>query len=229
MNDITFIIAVRKGSQRIKNKNIRKFGDSSLLEIKLKQIRRVFKNAVILLSSDCKKSLNLGRKYNSIINLRNKKFTNNKIPMPKVYKYLASLVKTKYVCYLHVTSPFLKDESLKKAVKIFLKKVKKKKIDCLASTTPLKEYLWFKKKEINYNANKHPRSQDLKEVLSLNFAINIVKTNYMKTKGRITSDNYYSYPLNFPETIDIDNKWQFLIGDFIQKKRNFFLRLENDN
>ena len=122
MNDITFIIAVRKGSQRIKNKNIRKFGDSSLLEIKLKQIRRVFKNAVILLSSDCKKSLNLGRKYNSIINLRNKKFTNNKIPMPKVYKYLASLVKTKYVCYLHVTSPFLKDESLKKAVKIFLKK-----------------------------------------------------------------------------------------------------------
>ena len=68
MNDITFIIAVRKGSQRIKNKNIRKFGDSSLLEIKLKQIRRVFKNAVILLSSDCKKSLNLGRKYNSIIN-----------------------------------------------------------------------------------------------------------------------------------------------------------------
>ena len=229
MNDITFIIAVRKGSQRIKNKNIRKFGDSSLLEIKLKQIRRVFKNAVILLSSDCKKSLNLGRKYNSIINLRNKKFTNNKIPMPKVYKYLASLVKTKYVCYLHVTSPFLKDESLKKAVKIFLKKVKKKKIDCLASTTPLKEYLWFKKKAINYNANKHPRSQDLKEVLSLNFAINIVKTNYMKTKGRITSDNYYSYPLNFPETIDIDNKWQFLIGDFIQKKRNIFLRLENDN
>ena len=34
--------------------------------------------------------------------------------MPKVYKYLASLVKTKYVCYLHVTSPFLKDDSLRK-------------------------------------------------------------------------------------------------------------------
>ena len=51
----------------------------------------------------------------------------------------------------------------------------------------------------------------------------------MKTKGRITSDNYYSYPLTFPETIDIDNKWQFSIGNFIQKKRNFFSKLQNDN
>ena len=36
--DLTFVIAVRKGSQRIKNKNIRKFADTSLLKIKLDQI-----------------------------------------------------------------------------------------------------------------------------------------------------------------------------------------------
>ena len=229
MNDITFIVAVRKGSKRVKNKNIRKFGNSSLLEIKLKQVRRVFKKAPLLLSSDCKKSLRLGRKFNAIINHRNKKYTNNKIPMPKVYKYLASLVKTKYVCYLHVTSPFLRDDSLRKAIKIFFNKVKNSKIDCLATTTPLKEYLWFKKKAVNYNPKRHPRSQDLKEVLSLNFAINIVKTDFMRKKGRITSDNYYSFPLRFPETIDIDNKWQFLIGDFIQKNKNFFSNLDNDD
>ena len=58
MNDITFIVAVRKGSKRVKNKNIRKFGNSSLLEIKLKQVRRVFKKAPLLLSSEIKKSLN---------------------------------------------------------------------------------------------------------------------------------------------------------------------------
>ena len=60
--DFTFVIAVRKGSQRVKNKNTRRFGDSSLVEIKLKQIRRILKKAKILLSSDCQKSLKIGKK-----------------------------------------------------------------------------------------------------------------------------------------------------------------------
>ena len=41
-NNLTFVIATRKGSKRVINKNTRKFGNSSLLEIKLKQVRRVF-------------------------------------------------------------------------------------------------------------------------------------------------------------------------------------------
>ena len=113
----TFIVAVRKGSQRVKNKNIRKFGTSSLLEMKLKQIRRISKDAKILLSSDCYKSLKIGKKYSAILDKRPKKFCNSSIPMPKVYKYLASKVDTPFVCYLHVTSPFLKDPVLKLALK----------------------------------------------------------------------------------------------------------------
>ena len=48
IEDLTFAVATRKGSQRIKNKNVRKFGNSNLLEIKLKQIRRTFVNAKII-------------------------------------------------------------------------------------------------------------------------------------------------------------------------------------
>ena len=72
LKNFTFVVAVRKGSQRIKNKNIRKFGNSSLLEIKLKQIRRIYKKANILLSTDCGKSLKLGKKYNTILDNREK-------------------------------------------------------------------------------------------------------------------------------------------------------------
>ena len=111
LKDFTFIIAVRKGSQRVINKNTRKFGDSSLVEMKLKQVRRISKKAIILLSSDCQKSLRIGKKYNAVIDDRERKYCSNKIPMPQVYKYLAKKVFTKYVCYLHVTSPFLKDRT----------------------------------------------------------------------------------------------------------------------
>jgi len=79
LNNYTFIIAVRKGSQRVKNKNTRKFGDSNLVAIKLKQIRRLSKKANILLSSDCPKSLSLGKKYGAEIDAPHKNIAVDKL------------------------------------------------------------------------------------------------------------------------------------------------------
>tara|TARA_X000000950_G_scaffold8188_1_gene9011 strand:- start:22711 stop:23388 length:678 start_codon:yes stop_codon:yes gene_type:complete len=219
LNNYTFIIAVRKGSQRVKNKNTRKFGDSNLVAIKLKQIRRLSKKANILLSSDCPKSLSLGKKYGAEIDDRERKFCSNSIPMPQVYKYLAKKIKTKFVCYLHVTSPFLKDATLKKALKTFISK--KNKFSSVVTVTSVKEYLWKNDKAINYNPKRHPRSQDLKGVIALNFAINIVEKKFMEKQGRITSDNFFPIEINFPENMDIDTKWQFRLGNFLKKTKNY--------
>ena len=208
IKDITFVVATRKGSQRIKNKNVKKFGDSSLLEIKLRQIKRTFRDAKIFLSTDCSKSVKIGQKYNVKIDLRPKKFTTNKVPMKDVYSYIASKISTKYVCYLHVTSPFLKDETLKKSINIFFKN-KKKQNYTLASVTKVKEYLWYKNKALNYNPSNHPPSQKLPEYLALNFAINIVNRDYMHSYGKIVSNKFLPAVLEFPENIDIDEEWQF--------------------
>ena len=70
---------------------------------------------------------------------------------------------------------------------------KNKTYDSVVTVTKIREYLWKGKRAINYNPNRHPRSQDLKGIIALNFAVNIVTTNYMKKKGRITSDNFFSY------------------------------------
>ncbi len=212
MKDLTYVIATRKGSKRIKNKNIRKFGKSSLLEIKLKQIRRVDKKANIFLSSDCNVSLKIGKKYGAKIDKRASKYTSDHVPMKEVYKYLASKIDTKYVCYLHVTSPFLKDKTLLNAKKIFFKK---KKFNSLASVTEIREYLWYKNKALNYNPKNHPRSQDLPSYLGLNFAINIIPTQYMEKNGRIVGEKFYPLILKYPETLDIDHQWQFDIGNII--------------
>ena len=220
-NNLTFVIATRKGSKRVINKNTRKFGNSSLLEIKLKQVRRVFKKSNIFLSSDCTKSLKIGKKYNAILDKRPKKFASDNVPMKDVYKYLASKIDTNYICYLHVTSPFLKDDTLKKAINIFFSKKRKESIT-LATVTKVKEYLWYKNKAINYNPKNHPRSQTLPEYLAINFAVNIVKKNYMKLRGRIIGKKYIPIILDFPESIDIDDKWQFDLGNIIIKKINKF-------
>ena len=136
-----------------------------------------------------------------------------------MYSYLASKISSKYICYLHVTSPFLKDNTLKTAINYFFKK-KRNKNYTLASVTKIKEYLWYKNKALNYNPSNHPRSQTLPDFLALNFAINIVEKKYMETKGRIVGEKYYPVILEYPENIDIDDMWQFELGQVLVKKIN---------
>ena len=178
--NLTFVVATRKGSKRVKNKNIRKFGNSSLLELKLKQIRRVFKQSRIFLSSDCSKSLKIGKKYKAQVDLRPKKFATDNVPMKNVYSYLASKINSKYVCYLHVTSPFLKDATLKNAIKIFFSK-KRKTNYTLATVTRVKDIYGIKTKLLITIQTIHDLNH---QIPALNFAINIVG-KYMQSKGRI--------------------------------------------
>ena len=45
---LTAVVAVRKGSQRIPNKNITPFGDSNLLEMKLNLLKNLSTNHLLL-------------------------------------------------------------------------------------------------------------------------------------------------------------------------------------
>ena len=42
----------------------------------------------------------------------------------------------------------------------------------------------------------------------------------MEAKGRIVGDKYYPIVLKFPENIDIDDMWQFELGNVLEKKFN---------
>jgi N-acylneuraminate cytidylyltransferase len=121
-----------------------------------------------------------------MIDVREKKYASNLIPMKQVYKYLAKKVKTKFVCYLHVTSPFLKDITLKKSINLFTKNLKK--FNSLATVTTLKEYMWQNGKPLNYNPEKTPNSQDLPDIYALNYACSIIsrkdQINYSNLCGK---------------------------------------------
>ena len=50
---IAAVVAVRKGSQRIPNKNIKPFGKSNLLDMKLDLLKSVRNIDEIIVNSDC--------------------------------------------------------------------------------------------------------------------------------------------------------------------------------
>ena len=60
---LTAVIPVRGGSTRIKDKNFRPFAGSSLLEVKIEQLKRINGINEILISSDSDVMLEIGRKH----------------------------------------------------------------------------------------------------------------------------------------------------------------------
>ena len=63
MNDgkVTAVVAVRKGSQRVPDKNIRPFGESNLLQMKIDVLKQVEGLDEIVINSDCDHMLEVGK------------------------------------------------------------------------------------------------------------------------------------------------------------------------
>ena len=59
--DITGIIPVKANSERVKRKNIRKFGDTNLLKLKLSQLKKTKKFKNFLVSSENKNILGIAK------------------------------------------------------------------------------------------------------------------------------------------------------------------------
>ena len=121
-------IPARSGSSRIKNKNLKKINNKTLVEITIDQAikSKIFHRKNIILSSDDNKILNLGKKFNICISKRSKKNsqTNSKIESA----ILETLNKNKFKDYtgivlLQPTSPLRKISTIRKFVK-FCKKNK---------------------------------------------------------------------------------------------------------
>ena len=63
MRKITAVIPVRKGSVRVKNKNLKPFANTNLLELKINQLKQVKLVDDIVVSSDCDTMLSIAESH----------------------------------------------------------------------------------------------------------------------------------------------------------------------
>lgn len=217
MKDICGLIAVRSGSERVKNKNIRPFANTSLLEIKLEQAKNTKLLNNVFVSSDSDEMLNISKEYGAIPLKRDPYYASNSVHMNLVYEHLANQLSCEHIVFLHVTSPLLKKQTLELCIKNYIKSGKN--FDSLCTVSKVQEYLWKDGKPLNYDPNSHPRSQDLPDVYSLNFAVNIISRKKMIERRNIVGENFFPFVLDKEESVDIDSKLDFRIAEFIYKQR----------
>lgn len=209
--EIVALIAVRGGSQRVPNKNLRNFAKTSLLELKINQLKKVKKIDEIIVNSDCDKMLDLALSLGVTAVKRDDYYASSTVNMSEVYKHFAENINSKYIMYTNVTNPLVETESYKKAIDLFYKNIKEK--DSLTSCHDIKEFLWKEGEPLNYDPLNQPRSQDLPEIVALNFAISIIPRELMIKKRNIIGNKPYFYKLDNVESLDIDTKLDFYTAE----------------
>tara|TARA_B100000287_G_C20355285_1_gene671534 strand:+ start:36 stop:698 length:663 start_codon:yes stop_codon:yes gene_type:complete len=211
---LTAVVAVRKGSQRIKNKNIRKFGGSSLLERKLDLLNKVTSIDEIIVNSDCDKMLTIGEKYGCLTYKREDYYASSEVNNSDFHGHIAEVTDADFIFLAPTCSPFISIETHENAIAEFLFR----DYDSLTSVDIIKNHLWMDNKPLNYNLHDVPNSQDLPDVNRLNYGISIITKKSMLENRSLIGNNPGFYTLEGFEAVDVDTPLDFFIAEQIYKK-----------
>ena len=215
MKNITAVIPVRQGSQRVKNKNFREFAGKSLLEYKIDVIKKLPVNEIII-NTDSEYAIELAKKCDIQYHRREPYYASSDCTNSEYHEYLAKVTDAENILVTQVTAPLITVDTFIEAIDIY------NNVNCnsLMSIKKIKEYLWYKNKPINYKLDYAPNSQDLPDYFAPTFGVIIVnKEAMLKAKNFICSKPNF-YELSDTEAIDIDTKLDFDFAEFLFKRRN---------
>lgn len=214
---IKALVAVRSGSTRVVNKNMRPFAGSNLLEIKLKQLKRIKLLDGIVVNSNDDKMLELAKNMGCEIVKRDPYYASNTVSMSDVYRNMAENIDADTIAYINVTNPLIEDETIERAIEVYYEN--EGKFDSLNSAHLIKEFLFKDNLPINYDLRHQPRSQDLPDIAALNFAINILARDTMIENKNVVGVRPNIYLIDEIEATDIDNQIDFDFAEFVFRNR----------
>lgn len=212
------LVAVRSGSVRVQNKNIKPFAGSTLLDLKLQQLKRIPNLDGVVVNSNSDEMLAIAEKYGCEAVKRDEYYASNSVSMSDVYKNMAENFSGDIVAYINVTNPLLKDETIVKAIETYKKFMESGEFDSLNSAHLIKEFMFQNNLPINYDLRHQPRSQDLPDIAALNFAISIISKEKMIECKNVVGYKPNIYVIDEVEATDIDNPIDFEFAEFVYKK-----------
>jgi len=219
IKDIVALIPVKGSSERVKRKNLRKFANSSLFELKLNQLKKTTCFSKIIVSSESEEILKIAQRKGFDVHHRDPYYSTSKVPMSEVYSYIASEIDGENIAWINVTNPLANKLVYEKAVRVYSKMPKK--FDCLLSAVENKQNYFFKNKRVNFKRSPWSRSQDLIPLISLSFVINILKRENMIKWGSCVGKKPKFFFINPISSIDVDDKYSFKLSETIYKKEFF--------
>ena len=143
--DIGAVIAAKGTSTRVPDKNIRPFGDTNLLELKINQLLQLEGCAGPYVNSEDENILDIADMAGAIPIVRDPFYSTSEIPMNEVYKNVVQEVPHEHIMFIHITSPLIKVSTLQSCIDKYRKVVtfNHNDYDSLATVTAMHKFMWY--------------------------------------------------------------------------------------
>ena len=211
---LTVVVPVRAGSQRVKDKNTKPFANSNLLQIKLNVLKSVSMIDEIIVNSDSDEMLTIARKNGVSTHKRKDYYASSECDNSEYFQHIAEVTDSDYIMVSPVTAPLVSKETYFSCINKFINS----DINNLVTVSDVKHHMWLDGKPLNYNPKNAPNSQDLPDVVSINYGICIIARGDMIKNRNIVTDKPYFYKLDEIESIDIDTEFDFMIAEHVYNK-----------
>lgn len=216
---ITAVIPIRNGSQRVKDKNLRAFADTNLMELKIKNLLQVPELTSIVVNTNSELAIEIVNKsYRGggvTTHRREEYYASSQCSGSEFFRHLGEVTDTDLFVYCPCTSPFIKPETVSQCINQF---ISTSDYDCLATVSSVKEFLWLDGDPMNYDPAHAPNSQDLPDVVALNFGVTVVRKEDLIKNSNIIGKNPQFVKTSDIESIDIDTPLDFYIAEQLYKK-----------
>jgi len=212
---ITAVIPLRKGSQRVKDKNLRPFAGTTLLDVKIKSLLQVPEIDSIVVNTNSEAAIEFveeeyaGTKVT--FHRREEYYASSQCSGSDFFKHLGEVTDTDIFIYAPCTSPFVKPETFSACIKKFLED--NGEHDCVSTVSSVKEFLWLDGKAMNYDPLNAPNSQNLPDVVALNFGATVVKREDLIKNHNIIGKKPDFVLTSDIEAVDIDTPLDFYIAE----------------
>lgn len=219
---ITAVIPIRSGSQRVKNKNLRPFAGSTLMALKIENLLKVPELDSIVVNTNSEEAIDfVTKKYQSegagkvTFHRREEYYASSQCSGSEFFKHLGETTDTDIFVYCPCTSPFIKPATISQCINEYFKTSES---DCIATVSSVKEFLWQDGKALNYDPLNAPNSQDLPDIVCLNFGATVVAKSDLINNRNIIGKRPRFVQTTDIEAIDIDTPLDFYIAEQMYRK-----------
>ena len=206
----TGYITVRMNSERVPNKSIAKVNGSSLINTAVKKLNqiKVIDNILVYTSDhEFQNHIQKGLRYDFV--KRDEKLDGNKVTFNEILDTIIDKIKTDYLVFYSVTSPFIKVETIKD----MMQKIIDKENDSSFLAQTIDGFCWYDNKPLNYDPKDVGRTQDIEPVILENSGLYIFSVKkYKKNRSRIgfnpyikLADKIECWDIDTPEDLKIAN------------------------
>lgn len=216
MRKVVAVVPTRKGSQRVKSKNTRPFADTTLLDLKLEVLKKVEGLDEIIVNTDCSEAAQVAKRHNVSVQERTPYYASSEVSNTEHWHHLAQTTPGDIVVLAQATSPFVKAKTFSESIEFFIKN--SELYNSLNSVSEEKKFLWKDNQPLNYKNDCVPKSQELPDIVSLNFAVTIIAREIMVQRRNVVGDRPLFIKTHPVEGVDIDDQMDFDFSEFLYLK-----------